>query len=251
MNQPTLLGKLLSPAGFGVVLLMFFLPFVAVSCGTDPNHRVTATFTGMDMITAGAPSISGPDVTADDQASLSGAFADQYDNEPLAILAAAVILGAMGTVLLRDWRTRHATAAVLAVVSAGLLAAAEIRSIGRLNHIQLHGGDGSVTDLNPVSAWPRIGFYLAIGVLVCLVVGHAVTLFRRPVNAGPPLPTGPPGQVPQSTEQWARPIWDPLDPEDLEDADEYDEATVPIEDPRDNPRRDGHPTGPSSPGQPP
>ena len=54
MNQPTLLGKLLSPAGFGLVVLMFFLPFVAVSCGTDP-HRVTATFNGLDMVTGNGP----------------------------------------------------------------------------------------------------------------------------------------------------------------------------------------------------
>ena len=33
MNQRTLLDRLLSPAGFGLVLLLFLLPFATVSCG--------------------------------------------------------------------------------------------------------------------------------------------------------------------------------------------------------------------------
>ncbi len=190
MNQPTLLGKLLSPAGFGLVLLLFFLPFVAVSCGPD-DHRVTATYTGLGMVTGGAPTFSGPDIDAANQADLADIFADQYDNESLAVLAAAVILGAMALGFIRDRRTRHAGGVGFAGLGAALLLAAEIRAIGRLNQVRIQDSSGELTDLGPVSATPRLGFYLAMGVLVVLLVGHAVALFRPPAAAGPPRPDGP------------------------------------------------------------
>jgi len=43
MNQRTLLGRLLSPAGFGLVLIFFLLPFTTVSCGSA-TEKAEATF---------------------------------------------------------------------------------------------------------------------------------------------------------------------------------------------------------------
>jgi hypothetical protein len=204
MNQPTLLGKLLSPAGFGLVVLMFFLPFIAVSCGTDP-HRVTATFNGLDMVTGNGPVYSGPDIQPGDQADLDQAFKDQYDNEPLALLAAVVALGGMATVFIGNRRTRHTAGIALAGLATALLVAAEIRSISRLNHIQVTDTDGRVVDLSPVYARPQIGFYLAIVFLLALIVGHAIAPFRPVAPAGP---AHPPPLEPDETE-WAEgpPIW--------------------------------------------
>ncbi len=195
MNQTTLLGKLLSPAGFGLVLLLFFLPFVAVSCG-PADQQVTATFSGLDMITGAAPAYSGPDVRPEDAANLNVLFSNQYDSEPLAVLAAAVVLGAMATAFIRTRRTRHVAGISLAVLGAALLLAAELRSISRLNHITLPDDDGlGVTQLSPVTTWPRVGFYLAAAVLVALAVGHTVALLRPaplagvgPPDDGPPYP---------------------------------------------------------------
>jgi hypothetical protein len=229
MNQPTLLSKLLSPAGFGLVLLLFFLPFVAVACGPD-EHRVTATFSGVAMVTGAAPVYTGPDIKPGEESDIESLFADQYDNEPLVLFAAAVILGGMATAFIRDRRGRFGAGVGFAGLATALLLAGEIRAIGRLNHIQIRDQVGQLTDLSPVNATPRIGFYLAMGVLVVLIAAHAVVLFRRPVSTGPPTqpprrfrsPGGRPGfdappfdapeynapeyDEPHDDSQWA-PIW--------------------------------------------
>jgi hypothetical protein len=216
MNQTTLLGKLLSPAGFGLVLILFFLPFVAVSCGPTPEQQVTASFTGLAMIVGSAPSYSGPGATPDLVENLNQTFSSQYDNEPFAILAAIVILGGMATALIRGRISRNGAAASLAVLAIGLLVAAEVRSINRLNHIEIEAADGTVTRLAPVYASPRIGFYLAIAILVALGIGHGVLSQRRPAaeTHGPPLP-GPPLSGPSlpepDVEHDDAPIWTPAD----------------------------------------
>ena len=73
MNQRTLLDRLLSPAGFGLVLLFFLLPFVTVSCGVD-NDKISANFTGVDLLVGGPPDITGHDVDADAAAQLVAVF---------------------------------------------------------------------------------------------------------------------------------------------------------------------------------
>src|SRR5215217_8868932 len=106
MRQPTLAGKLLSPAGFGLVLLCFFLPFVAVSCGPADN-QLTATFTGLSMVSNGRPTITGTDLNPDDIATIHALTESQYDLEPLALFAALVIMAAMVCALIKRARTRH------------------------------------------------------------------------------------------------------------------------------------------------
>ena len=65
MNPRTLIDRLLSPAGFGFVLLLFLLPFLTVSCGVNPgeasaNVEQSFSFTGVDLLVGGAPDITGP-----------------------------------------------------------------------------------------------------------------------------------------------------------------------------------------------
>jgi hypothetical protein len=219
MSQPTLLGKLFSPAGFGLVLLLFFLPFVAVSCG-PAEHRVTATYSGLDMVVGNAPYFSGPDIKPADQTNVSALFQDQYTNEPLALAAAVIVFVAMGTALISQRRPRHIAAIAAAAVSAALLLAAELRSIDRLNHVQVRDQDGRIADLSPVNAEPRVGFYLAMIVLFGLVVGHAIVLFRPPPPAAlvdDDAPRDGPAQAAQTTDDQAwrpPPIWSPRSPED-------------------------------------
>lgn len=220
MNQPTLLGKLLSPAGFGLVVLMFFLPFVAMSCGADP-HQVTATFNGLDMVNGNGPVYSGPDIQPGDQANLDQALQDQYDNEPLALLAVVAVLGGMATVFIANRRTRHVAGVALAGLATGLVLAAEIHAIGRLNHIQVTDTDGNPVDISPVYTRPEIGFYLAVAFLLVLIVGHAIALFRPAAErAGPAAERAGPAAEPVGPSHlslldpdddpltWARPpIW--------------------------------------------
>ncbi len=73
MNQRTLIDRLLSPAGFGLVLLLFLIPFATVSCGVG-DERVDATFTGLDLVVGGNPSISGPNIDAESEQAIQQAY---------------------------------------------------------------------------------------------------------------------------------------------------------------------------------
>lgn len=118
MTQRSMIDRLLSPAGFGIALLLFLLPFVTVSCGSpQTNYEVEAsfTFTGIDLLNGGTPDIDisgdgaqSTDPTEDDEASAATDFDERYGQfygaEPLAIGAATIIFFGMliGLVLYLD-----------------------------------------------------------------------------------------------------------------------------------------------------
>src|SRR5262249_44902068 len=126
---------------------------------------------------------------------VSALFHDQYTDEPLAAIAAVIVFVAMGTALVSQRRLRHIGAIAAAGVAAALLLAGELRSIDRLNHVQLRDNTGQITDLSPVNAEPRIGFYLAMAVLLALVVGHAFALSRPPPVTAPANEHAPPDEL--------------------------------------------------------
>jgi hypothetical protein len=199
MTQPTLQGRLLSPAGFALALLCFLLPFVAVSCGS-PDDQVTATFTGVDMVVGSAPEITGTGLNADDVATLHALVSDEYDLEPLALFAALAIMAGMASTLLPRLRARYTTGTALAAVAFALVILAELRTMSRLENFRgslLLGADAIA---EPGVASFRLGFWLTVVLLAGLVAGHAVALRRTP-NAepvcGPPPPAGAlPGGAP-------------------------------------------------------
>jgi hypothetical protein len=169
------------------------------------------------MVVGSAPTYSGPAVTPDVADNLDDTFSSQYDNEPLAILAVIVVLGGMATTFIRGRVSRHGAAASLAILALGLIVAAEIRSINRLNNIQIQAADGTVTQLSPVYASPRIGFYLVLPVLLALAIVHAVLSQRRSpaVTHGPPLPEGDVAYE-EEPPQWLWAIPDETSPEPIE-----------------------------------
>jgi hypothetical protein len=182
MNHNTLQGRLLSPAGFGLVLLCFFLPFVAVSCG-PADERVTATFTGVDMVAGSRPDITGAGLTDVDVETIHTLVGDQYDLEPLALFAALAIMAGMACALIRGVRTRHAAGAALAAGALALLVAAELRAISRLEDVR----GGQFVDIealpDPGVATTRFGFWAAAVVLAALAGTHAFARLRAPEAA--------------------------------------------------------------------
>lgn len=187
MDQPTLQGKLLSPAGFGLVLLCFFLPFVAVSCGPADN-QLTAEFTGLAMVTGTRPEITGTGLNADDVATIHALAESQYDLEPLALFAAVVIMAGMASALIKRARTRHLVSGSIAAGALVLLIGAVLRAQYRLEHMR---GTGIVAlDALPAAgvASPRYGFWLAAALLVIVAAGHGIGLARSPREAAAPPP---------------------------------------------------------------
>jgi hypothetical protein len=204
MDQRTLLGRLLSPAGFGLVLLLFLLPFVAVSCGSN-QQQVTATFTGIDMVVAGQPDITGSGISDEEADDINGLFLDQYDSEPFAILALLVLLGAMGSALVQPARQRLTAQTALAALAVLLVVTAEARAVHRLEDVHLPTNpDNPGGELPQGVAHPLYGFYLVLILLILLAAAHGLALYRARYGAavvasaaGPsrsPRTTGPPGR---------------------------------------------------------
>lgn len=201
---PSLASRLLSPAGFGLALLLFLLPFVTVSCdaptGASP-FTVEYTFTGLDLVTGGPPEISG--VLPDDDGSpmtVSGAsdegwFAEQVGRpvQPLAVTAALTLLAGLiaGFVLpipLRGRVTGALALAALTLLVVQVLAVAPARAAEELAKVA--PGPTLATHTTPA-----IGFYLTVVVLLALLVREVIAVRRPPRVSAPSDSTGPPAQA--------------------------------------------------------
>jgi hypothetical protein len=189
MNERTLIGRLLSPAGFGLVVLLFLLPFLSVSCGSGEETAV-GTFTGIDMVVGGEPDLVVSSMTDEEaqeaQRGIVAMFRDQIDLEPLALLAGLVLLAAMAAGLVRERMARHGLAVGLAVLATALLSGAVVRSMSRIDEAlrsisEEPSAGGYEVDL-------RYGFWLCVAVLGVLTVGHALALVQawRAPPAKPP-----------------------------------------------------------------
>jgi hypothetical protein len=178
MNQRTLLGRLLSPAGFGLVLIFFLLPFTTVSCGSA-TEKAEATFTGLDMAIGGVPTVTSPDKDAGSARELGQLVLAESDLEPLALLAAVTVLAGMAVGLLRSRRVRHGAAAAAAVAAVALAVAAIMRVPGHVDRFlaNVSGAEGlpaGMTTSNTI----RYGFWLALITLVGLAAGNGFALLR-------------------------------------------------------------------------
>jgi hypothetical protein len=176
MSQRSPIGRLLSPAGFGLVLIFFLLPFLTVSCGTG-EEKIQSTFSGVDMAVGTSPDIVGPGVEEDVADQLGVYFAEDLDLEPLALLAALAVLAGMAANLIRERLARHGMGTGLAVLSAALLVAAVLRAPGRVDSAFKKLTEGStLTDPIHTEVHTRYGFWLAIIALGALAAGHATML---------------------------------------------------------------------------
>ena len=194
MTPRTLLDRLLSPAGFGLALLLFLLPFVSVSCSVvdSPGETVTANFAGLDLVTGGTPTYVMSDGDRQEVASdaaaaeLDALFSNSYPAQPLAILAFVLILAGMVAGLALQHTRRAVVNAALALVAVVLLVievivlapqkAADMRIDGMFDKPDTH-------------TTPAYGFWLTIIVLVALALWQAYIAPRTPrptESHGPP-----------------------------------------------------------------
>jgi hypothetical protein len=192
MNSRSLTDRLLSPAGFALALLLFLLPFVTVSCAdnpADPSVTYEGSFTGLDLLTGGAPDIT---YTASDGSSgtqsvkLSGEsvqealdeFGLQTAIQPLAIVAAVVIFVSMvlGLVLPIHLRIRAGAAGALA---ATVLVVIEVVAVAPQLVAREHAERGAGAYAPHTT--PGFGFYLTVAVLLALAVREFLRARRPPV----------------------------------------------------------------------
>lgn len=197
MAPRSLVDRLLSPAGFGLALLLFLLPFATVSCGsTDEQSPFTVdyTFTGLDLVIGGAPEIDG--VLPDDDGSpmvVAGAtddagFAQQFGQpvQPLAVVAALTLLVGMiaafaAPVALRGRASAAAAIGAIVLLLVEVLAILPGRAASELARTL---PDPDLT----THTRPAIGFYLTIAVAGALVVREFLVA-RRPASSSPAAAT--------------------------------------------------------------
>lgn len=203
MTPRSLASRLLSPAGFGLALLLLLLPIVTVSCGSvaeELPYKIDYTFTGLDLVTGGPPEISGV-IPNDDGAPMTvngasdqGWFTEQVGRpvQPLAVTAAVILVAGLiaGLVLpvaLRGRVTGALALAALTLLVVQVLAIAPARAAEELAEL---APDPTLT----THTTPAIGFYLTVGVLLALLGREVVTARRPPAVTVPSDPTGPSAQ---------------------------------------------------------
>lgn len=217
MNQRTLLDRLLSPAGFGLVLLLFLFPFATVAC-TAEGASINASFTGLDFVVGGEPDISGANIDGEMDGEigpeLAAAFIDFYDAEPLAIIAAVLLLAGMAVAVIRERQLRATISAAIAAVVIVLLAIEVfVRAPSRVDDAMAwFRAEAGVQEQIDASTSPAIAFWIAIALLLALAVwqGYEAKRERSPeVAAGPsPVPPDqPPPPAPAATDAEVLESW--------------------------------------------
>jgi hypothetical protein len=101
-----------------------------------------------------------------------------FDRQPFAIAALAVLVASLFTALIRDRLTRHASALGLAVLIGALLVGAYLRATRALDERLLKLANDVDGTVRPHVPSPWIGFFLMIGTLNLLVIGHAMAFAR-------------------------------------------------------------------------
>jgi hypothetical protein len=200
MAARTLVDRMLSPAGLGLALLMFLLPFLTVSCddsSQSPTVGYVGTFTGVNLVTGGAPDITS--TTTEDggtqTVNLPAEAITELERDsglgepvqPLAVVAAIVIFAGMILTLVAPMhlRVRIGAAAALAAV---VLLVTEVVAVAPQVVAQAQAQHGDPTDA--ARTRPAIGFYLAVGILLAVSARELVRA-RRPLAPDDSEPLGP------------------------------------------------------------
>jgi hypothetical protein len=191
-----LMRRLLSPGGFVLVGICFFLPFVTVSCsagrGSDTAaYAGTTTYTGTDLVTGGFGDLSidnwppadpsDPDVPSRGIGLIDHASAAPIAPQPFAIAALALVAVGLAAATVRPRFYRAMAETGLAVSAAILLCGAEllgqhaVRRTVTTDAAKVLGSSGSGTRLETTT---RYGFWVALLLLAGLAVLGGLRLLR-------------------------------------------------------------------------
>lgn len=185
--------RLLSPAGFILVILCFLFPFIAVSC-QSPVGSVSVEYSGNSLAFGGQPSISTSEGDVPHESGVPPATP-----QPLALLAYLLTLAGLFTGLIPSVRARLRTTAIIAGTATLFVIINETAVYNRIVS-QLAGRSGSQfgSDLGslPTAAASNLvhtqaGFWLAMLLLLAITTLNIVELVRTraaPDALGPPEP---------------------------------------------------------------
>jgi hypothetical protein len=201
-----LVPRLASPVGFGLALLFFLLPFVAVACEAPGLGSVEISYTGVDLATGGKASVE----TAGDFGTTPVPPVQNNENAPtpdvqvLAIITVALLAIGLGVSLAPTARTRLFGAGGAAILGGALLIVTEAVAQSNLSSALQ---DAAAKEANKPGEIPinltggllddmvqtRTGFWLSlVAVILVLLVNAGALLWPRLRTAIRPAPAGPP-----------------------------------------------------------
>ena len=184
-----MLSRLLSPAGFVLVVLLFALPFVGVSCSAGDLGTMEAEYTGFDLVTNGDPTFETTSQIADMASSDQGELPTTGVVVP-AVFVLLLLAAGIGTGLLRLPRTRQLAGAASAGLAAVLLGLTQLFAESNLVDDTIENST-AITETTPFDmsgvvnedyladvVSSRIGFWLCLGVLVVVAAGNLIAAAR-------------------------------------------------------------------------
>lgn len=178
----------LSPPIFGVIILSFFLPFLAVSCQGQGGAADLVTLTGLDLVLGGEPEVN--EALTAEQFGGEVAPTDETDPEPFAIAAfgLAIVGLAIGWLRPRLARVAAGVAALLGIVALIVL---RFRLESQVS--EQAGGEipGEIPLSFSISYKPGYWIALLLFAAAAVVEGVSIVLEARREPAGP----GPPARV--------------------------------------------------------
>lgn len=197
------LSRFASPAGFGLVLLLFFLlPFVSVSCEVPGYGEAGASYTGSHLVSGAKPEV--PDelreLANDPETPTELVEAPDPGVQALAIVLAVLAAAGVLTVLVPGLKARLLSGAALAgatlvvtvttmVVAQSNLESALVDGVRRSGVAEQQENLGRVESAVDEMIHSKIGFSLVLVLLVLIIlVNGALGLFGA--RRGQPPPGG-------------------------------------------------------------
>lgn len=186
------LSRLASPAGFGLVLLLFFvLPFLSVSCDVPGVGEAGVEYTGSHLVTGSDPTPMIPDQIKELVGQATGAADEPAPKPGVRLLAIALaVLAALGVlaVLVPRVRARLYGSAALAgltlVVAIVTLLVAQSNIEGELlaqaretGATETQPGMPSIESLVDEMIRTKVGFWVVVAALALLLAGNLAGAF--------------------------------------------------------------------------
>jgi hypothetical protein len=191
-----LLSRVASPAGFGLVLVLFFLlPFLSVSCDVPGVGKAGVDYTGTHLVTDDTPDWQSPEELTELLGTPREATDEQAPAGVQVLAIVLVVLAAAGVAvgLLPRLTARLYGSAALAGATLAVAVVTVVVALGNLRTLLVPQANEIATDeagLDPDSLvdealHTEVGFWLVAGLSAVLVLGNlgAVFLSRKATQA--------------------------------------------------------------------
>lgn len=214
------LSRLVSPAGFALVLLLFlFLPFLSVSCEMPGMGSIGADYRGVELATGAEPEVDIPEDLQDMADELPGGSSTSSEPPPdpgvqvLAIIVGVVLLAGIAVPFVPRFRDRvrerlFGSAAVALVAGVLVVVTQTVAQSNLISQLKddaqnVSEDEVSMPDINLVAGeliHTEVGFWLTLVGLVLIALLSVGFVFKdkivpRPAPAGAPG-TAYPGTAP-------------------------------------------------------